>query len=560
MATTPGRERVRKLQQLSPFELKDELIKLARDRSQHKAQTAKLLNAGRGNPNWIATTPRESFFLLGQFGLEESQRVWSEPDLGGMPQPDGSAARLRAFLDRHSDHKGAALLARSLEYGVGQLGFHEDEFVHELVDSIIGDNYPEPDRMLVHSEQIVHRYLQREMCDDRPPPGRFDIFAVEGGTAAMCYIFNSLMENRLLHKGDTIALGTPIFTPYLEVPHLNNFELATVEIEQSEMAGGRHIWQYPDSELEKLADPKVKAFFLCNPSNPASFAMRQSSIDRLVELVKTKRRDLIILTDDVYSTFVPHFRSLAADLPHNTILVYSYSKYFGCTGWRLGVIALHEDNVLDEAIAALPARDKKELAERYGTLTLQPEKLKLIDRMVADSRAVALNHTAGLSLPQQVQMALFSLFALLDEGDRYKQLTRKIIHERFHKLERALGVKFPDDALRAAYYVDLDLGVWGEKTIGAEFVEYLHEHRDPLDIVLELARRHGTVLLNGSGFNGPPWSVRVSLANLDTDDYSAIGRNLKEIAESAVHEWKRTKGNGNGNGHGNGHGKKPRRK
>jgi len=37
-------------------------------------------------------------------------------------------------------------------------------------------------------------------------------------------------------------------------------------------------------------------------------------------------------------------------------------------------------------------------------------------------------------------------------------------------------------------------------------------------------------------------------------------RNLKEIAESAVHEWKRTKGNGNGNGHGNGHGKKPRRK
>ena len=36
--------------------------------------------------------------------------------------------------------------------------------------------------------------------------------------------------------------------------------------------------------------------------------------------------------------------------------------------------------------------------------------MKLIDRMVADSRAVALNHTAGLSTPQQVHMALSPLW------------------------------------------------------------------------------------------------------------------------------------------------------
>ena len=59
-------------------------------------------------------------------------------------------------------------------------------------------------------------------------------------------------------------------------------------------------------------------------------------IGKLVKLVKTKRPDLLILTDDVYGTFVPGFRSLMADLPRNTIGVYSYSKYFGCTGWRLG--------------------------------------------------------------------------------------------------------------------------------------------------------------------------------------------------------------------------------
>jgi aspartate 4-decarboxylase len=31
------------------------------------------------------------------------------------------------------------------------------------------------------------------------------------------------------------------------------------------------------------------------------------------------------------------------------------------------------------------------------------------------------------------------------------------------------------------------------------------------------------VLLNGGGFDGPPWSVRVSLANLPMADYEQIG-------------------------------------
>jgi aspartate 4-decarboxylase len=553
VSTGGGYER---LHQLSPFELKDELIRLAKDDSQGKARTDKMLNAGRGNPNWVATTPREAFFLLGQFALSESKRVWDEPDFGGMPRAPGAAQRLLRFLGQTPDSHGSRLLRRALDYGINQLGFEADRFVHELTDSIVGDDYPVPDRMLRHAEAVVHRYLQREMCDDRPPPGRFDLFATEGGTAAMCYLFSSLMENHILHQGDTIALGTPIFTPYIEIPHLNNFELRTVTVEQSEIADGRHVWQYPDAELDKLADPRIKAFLLVNPSNPASFAMRGESIDRLVDLVETRRRDLLLITDDVYGTFVPHFRSLAADLPRNTLLVYSFSKYFGCTGWRLGVVALHEDNVLDEMIRRLPQRDQETLARRYGSLTADSRTMKFIDRMVADSRAVALNHTAGLSLPQQVQMTLFSLFSLLDQDDRYKKRCREIIHSRLRTLARALGVDYPEDDLRAGYYVDLDLGLWGRQNVGQEFAEYMKHHHDPLEIVLELARKYGTVLLNGSGFDGPPWSVRVSLANLETEDYAEIGERLEDVISSAIANWKDHRGNGSGNGNGNGRGPK----
>jgi aspartate 4-decarboxylase len=536
----PEPEEARRYSQLSPFQLKDELIKWARAFSRGDAAAHKFLDAGRGNPNWVATTPREAFFLLGQFALDESKRVWDEPELGGMPHPAGSAERLRAFLAR-ADGPGAVLLRRALDYGAAKLGFQPDAFVHELTDAVVGDNYPVPDRMLVHAEQIVARYLDKEMCDDRPPPGRFDLFAVEGGTAGMCYTFRSLMANGILHKGDTVALGTPIFTPYLEIPELSDFAFHTVELRQSEMSGGRHSWQYPDAEIAKLEDPKVKAFFVVNPGNPGSCAMRQQTMDRIVELVKKKRPDLLIITDDVYGTFVPGFRSLAADLPHNTILVYSFSKYFGCTGWRLGVVALHEDNVIDGMLARLPEAEREGLRRRYGPMTLAPDQLKFIDRMVADSRDVALNHTAGLSLPQQAQMALFALFALLDDKDEYKKRARAIINERFTKLYQGLGVPVVDDPLRAGYYANLDLEAWGVATFGEEYQEYVANHHDPLEIVIALARKHGTVLLNGSGFSGPPWSARVSLANLGADEYADVGRDLRAIADKAVAAWKTSK-------------------
>jgi aspartate 4-decarboxylase len=524
------------LMKLSPFELKDELIRIARDRTPGKSASTQFLNAGRGNPNWTATTPREAFFLLGQFALTECKRDWDEPDLGGMPQKKGIARRLEKFLKAAPDSPGKSLLAASLEYGTEQLDFNADAFVHELADSIIGDNYPVPGRMLMHCERIAHEFIAKEMCDGRPPQGQFDIFAVEGGTAAMCYIFNSLRINGLLKPGDTIALGTPIFTPYIEMTHLEG--LRTVDIEQSEMKKGMHTWRYPESELKKLENPKIKAFFLVNPSNPASVAIDAATLKRIVSIVKTKRPDLLLLTDDVYGTFVPGFRSLAAELPRNTILVYSYSKHFGCTGMRLGVVAIHQDNILDPAIARFPAKKRDQLNYRYSSLTPHPEAMKFIDRMVADSRNVALNHTAGVALPMQVQMALFSLFALLDKDDAYTQRCRRIVQERLDKLAKGLGVEVPADANRAAYYAVLDIEAWARRTHGDEFMRWATEEHVPLDIVYGLARNFGTVLLNGDGFGGPPWSARVSLANLPTPAYEQIGSNIRTGVRNGEKRWK----------------------
>src|SRR5579864_720712 len=364
------------------------------------------------------------------------------------------------------------------------------------------------------------------MCGQPRPAGKFDLYAVEGGTAAMCYLFKSLKANRLLMPGDTIALGTPIFTPYVEMTHLEDYDLKVVQI----AAPQENRFQFTDSELRKLEDRKVKAFFIVNPGNPTGVALSKETIGKIAHLVKTKRPDLMLLTDDVYGTFVDDFRSLLGELPQNTIGVYSYSKYFGCTGWRLGVISVHEDNIFDNMIAKLTAADIKALDKRYGALTLEPRKIKFIDRVVADSRDVALNHTAGLSLPQQVMMSLFSLCELMDVDKHYQTVCKEIVNRRVWAMIESIGLQLSPNPNYDAYYGLIDFEFWARKNIGDQAVEYLKKHIHPLDLAFRLAEAHGIVLLNGGGFAAPDWSLRVSLANLPDEAYEDIGRGVRTVA------------------------------
>ena len=526
---------------MSPFEVKNLLVKMARQGDEGTTRT--LLNAGRGNPNWINTLPREAFFLLGQFAMEEARRTASIPafDLAGMPAQEGCAERLLAFLDARGDEKPAQFLRRCHDYLAAE-GLAPDAFVHEWTSGITGDLYPFPDRILPFTQDIVNRYLTKAIGDGKAPEASFspfDLFATEGGTAAMCYLFYSLKCNLLVNPGDRIALMTPIFTPYLNIPALNDYDLKVTYINATTRnADGLHTWQYPDEELEKLADPSIKLLCLVNPSNPPSVALDDASREKLASIVREKNPNLLIITDDVYGTFVPHYRSLMYDLPYNTASVYSFSKYFGATGWRLAVIATARKNAFDDRIAALPPDKKEQIGKRYACLTDHIESVKFTDRMVADSRLVALNGTAGLGTPQQVMMALFALYCLLDDKDAYRTEMQRLVTKRLDLLWKNLGWTLEPDPLRAGYYSVIDLEIWAKRLYGADFFAWLKERYDSLDIVVRLARDTGVVLMDGHGFDAPTWSVRVSLANLDTADYAVIGTRIATMLDEYAQAWK----------------------
>ena len=134
-----------KLSQLSPFELKNRLIGLAASHAERV-----LLNAGRGNPNFLATAPRHGFFQLGLFAMGEAERCASGMPAGvaGLPQAEGIEARFEAFARARRGTPGIAFLAAAVSYAHDALGISDNAFMHELVQGVLGCNYPEPVRML----------------------------------------------------------------------------------------------------------------------------------------------------------------------------------------------------------------------------------------------------------------------------------------------------------------------------------------------------------------------------------------------------------------------------
>ena len=501
---------------LSPFELERHLRALAQ-----RSPAGRVLDAGKGQPNWVAITPREAFHALGRFALAEARRGSDHGTGGTHADAAGAAQRLQACPDA----PGMQFVREAVAHGVDRLGFEPDAWVHELVSAALGDFYPSPDRMLTHCEAVVHEFFVQAMCAGASPPGRFDLFATEGGAAAMGYCFTTLRENRLLRAGDRIAIGAPIFTPYLEIPGLDDFELVPEYVRADPAAD----WQYPDAEIDKLRDPAIKAFFLVNPGNPDTRALGPATLERLRAIV-AQRPELIILTDDVYGTFVEDFHSLAAALPANTICVYSFSKHFGATGQRLAVVALHEDNVLDRMLRAQDGEDRQAVAARYASVTSDLDSFKLIDRMVAESRSVALYHIAGLSTPQQALMALFALYHLLDDGREYFRATRALLRSRLVLLLEPLGRELDSDPTDTHYYSLIDMLDLVRERHGDAAAQHLAA-TDPLRAPLALARDHGIITLPGRGFAGPTWDIRISLANLDSPAYSEIGHAIRDTAE-----------------------------
>lgn len=510
------------LEQESPFEIKNLLIKKAQDACSKPGDA--ILNAGRGNPNFLNTEVRQSFALLIQIAAEMAKKGSAVKDVGYRLDKNGMAAKVQSAIAKKQDEPGAAFLTQGFNYAIKNVALDADDLAFQLIDGIQADFYPDPPRVFPVTEHIVRQYLNRVVFSGNPPQGDFHLFTTEGATAAMIYIFNSLRENMILSPGDKVAIVTPVFSPYLELPLLNDYGLKTVYIQGREDLG----WQIPDSEVAKLKDPAVKALYMVNPTNPTSVSLNADTVKRMADTIRSHNPEMVIISDTVYASFVDEFNTFGKELPENILGVYSYSKYFGVTGWRLGVVMVHENCIVNRLIKKLPKDKQAMLDMRYRLTSTRPDDILFHERLEMDSRQVALAHTGGISGPQQVAMCLFSLYELLDEDYVYKKSIMDILKKRWTALFHAIGLPEPQGNNLTRYYALIDLQQLADKMYGPSFTKQLAE-RNPLEFLFKLAENHRTVCLPGKGFAGPDWSLRVALANINEADCRNVGRAIVEV-------------------------------
>ena len=436
----------------------------------------------------------------------------------------------------------------------------------QIVYGALGCYYPSPPIAEPLFRRVAQKYLQ-SIIPDLPAKVDFDIFATEGACGSMAYLFETLLLNGVLNPGDVVAIYSPIFSPYIEFMRDPRFKFRSLYLRTTE----EDNWQLTDTMLHDLefgtkgcrAPPRV--LFDVNPMNPMSARISYKDIRKIGEVVRRRNKSknpLFIVSDIVYAPFVSEFPSLLSECPEATLAVVSLSKFFGATGTRLGFTALADKNVIDDKILPfLKAATRRKNEERYSTVLREgAQKIKFIERMLLTSRGVANAHTAGLSTPQQMLACLFMIRQILD-GKKYAQSLWKCLAQRWIVFDLGLytgkgspsvknvaPIELVDSVHRARsannhthYYYLVDLRALAYKLAGQDGVAKL-ERNHYLSMVFILASKFALVALDGAGFGAKKYTVRISLANNDTQTCNEIGirvRNaMKVLLSSKVYARK----------------------
>lgn len=513
----------KKYELLSPFELKNKLISLAK-----KSKSKHFLNAGRGNPNFFNIFVRKVFGILHNSAIEISSNTSNNAiDTKTYPTYNSKINYKEELLKKIKNNINNNHLQKYYKFIKDFLDYLDNnKLIHNFIISLIGCFYPSPPQIQPSTQKIVEKFMfdlifKNKSINEKPE--NFEYFVTEGAAAGILYVFNSLSTNGLLNPKDKIAIITPIFSPYLEMPKLKQYDLNIVELK----GDPNKEYSLSNDEMDKLKDKSIKALFMVNPANPGEYSLPSQNIDYIGQIVSNHRKDLIVVSDSVYAPFVNEFNSFMYSCPKNTIEIFSLSKYFGVTGWRLGIVMINKNNNLNKLLFDLPKYKVEKLNKRYEIASTKPEKLTLMERIIMDSRQVAEAHVGGLSTPQQAIMALFLYYNLHDYHLEYKRDLQELLKTRIKLVYSKLGFEPLIDNRSTNYYSLIDILKSSKLLFGEKGLLNIKKH-NYIEFLFHLASKYGVVLLPGKGFGDTEWKIRISLANLETNSYKLIGDCLYE--------------------------------
>ena len=181
--------------------------------------------------------------------------------------------------------------------------------------------------------------LRAGIVDDLGLPGQAALVS-DGAVASLYHACHTL-----LHPGDEFVTTDPTW----------NWPMAFARsvgaaVKQIPIYGPDHGYRLDPSRLAAAVGPKTRIVYLVDPNNPLGCACTADEIAAIVAVVRKAGATLI--HDCTYRHFA-YEHHLAASLdPERTLTVYSFSKWLGLAGLRVGALVAHPDMV--ERLAASP--------------------------------------------------------------------------------------------------------------------------------------------------------------------------------------------------------------
>ncbi len=195
-----------------------------------------------------------------------------------------------------------------------------------------------------------------------------EMVVTSGGSEAIIFAMCAICDS-----DDEIIVFEPFYTNYNGFATIANVRLHPVPLS---IHNGFHLPL--TEEIERHITPKTKGILISNPCNPTGAIYSKKELERLVYL--TKKHNLFLLSDEVYREFAydSPFVSITSfpEVREQAILLDSCSKRFNVCGARIGVIASHNQQVIQAAFRFGMARLSVASIEQLALVPLlrEPEK------------------------------------------------------------------------------------------------------------------------------------------------------------------------------------------
>jgi aspartate/methionine/tyrosine aminotransferase len=112
------------------------------------------------------------------------------------------------------------------------------------------------------------------------------------------------------------------------------------EVIQIPIFGKEYNYTLDPDRLKEYISKNTKLLYLVDPNNPLGTCFSKEQILKIVEIAEDN--DITIIHDCTYRDFADDHHLIANYYPENTITIWSFSKWLGLAGMRLGTIVTSE--------------------------------------------------------------------------------------------------------------------------------------------------------------------------------------------------------------------------